>query len=148
MCCLTFDLFTIKGNLYKRLIQQLCGISDRIFFTSDRDMIDERFPALNERCKKVSIPSDIRKWCTGSAVGYKIDSDMIQYLYTYDNLNELLGDRMSSDNKTIFFYRQDEETAHTHIYNTTVKNLYIETNVKRIGEEFSIYEPWRSYYYH
>lgn len=137
-----FEPFTIKGKLYKRLIQQLCNISDRIFFTSvEDDFIAESLDALYGRCKGVDIPSDIRRGGSGSVVGYKIDGDMIQDLYTYDNLNELLGDRMSSDHKTIFFYRQDEETAHTYIHNIMDGHIEIITDDKRIGEEFSMYEP-------
>lgn len=133
--------FTIKGKLYKRLIQQLCDISDRIFFTSaEDDFIADSLATLYGRCERVDIPYDIRKEESGSVVGYKIDGDMIQELYTYDNLNELLGDGMSSDSKNILFYGRDEETAHTHIFNT-MSGYMIITDDKRIGEEFSMYEP-------
>lgn len=133
-----FDLFAIKGNIYKKLIKQLCQASDSIYFTCSMEYtIDEGIPELSGRCEQVSIPSDIRQWCNGDVVGYKIDGQLIQYLYTYDNLNELLGDRMSDENKTIFFCRQDEEIA--HIFNTMEKLIYIVTNDNAIMEEFSVY---------
>lgn len=61
-----FDLFTIKGNIYKRLIQQLCEVSDTIYFTCSMEyIIDEGIPELSGQCEQVGIPADIRQWCNG-----------------------------------------------------------------------------------
>lgn len=132
---MNFELFTIRGNIYRRLIQQLCQFSDRIYFTCDREYtIDEGIPELSEKCEQIGIPNSIRQWCNGDVAGYKIDVHMMQYLYTYENLNELLGDRMSTENKTIFFYKKDTQIA--HIFNTLAKTVYIETDDERIIRDY------------
>lgn len=132
---MNFDLFTIRGNIYKKLIRQLCRISDSIHFTCDREYtIDEGISELEGLCEQVAVPADVRQWCTGDVAGYKVDDYMVQYLFTYENLNELLGDRLSTENKTIFFYKQGRQIA--HIYSDLQKNMYIETDHQGIIKEF------------
>lgn len=132
---MNFDLFTIKGNMYKKLIQQLCQVSDSIYFTCSMEYtIDEGISELSGQCEQVGIPVNVRQWCNGDVVGYKIDVHMMQYLYAYDNLNELLGDRMSEENKTVFFYKQEKQIA--HIYNAILNIMYIVTDDERIIRDF------------
>lgn len=82
----------------------------------------------------VQVPVNIRKWCSGDVIGYKIDFPIIQYFYAYDNLNQLLGDRMSEENKTIFFYKQDKQII--HIYNAVQNTMYIDTDDEKIIRDF------------
>ena len=132
-----FDLYTIKEKIYKKLIQDLCQVSDCIYFTSDREYtIDEEgIHGVEGECERADNPPDVIKWCTGDVVGYKIDAHMMQYLYSYNNLNQLLGDRMSEQNKTIFFYSGTERVA--HIYNNMFKLIHIVTDEERIIRDFS-----------
>lgn len=105
------------------------------YFTSDREyLLSERIPELNEQCEMVQVPVNIRKWCSGDVIGYKIDFPIIQYFYAYDNLNQLLGDRMSEENKTIFFYKQDKQII--HIYNAVQNTMYIDTDDEKIIRDF------------
>ncbi len=135
---MNFDIFTLKGNLYKKLIQRLCQISDRIYFTSDREyLLSEGISELNGKCEMIQVPVNIRQWCSGDVIGYKIDFPIIQYLYAYDNLNELLGDRMSEENKTIFFYKQDKQIV--HIYNAIQNTMYIVTDDEKIIRDFFLW---------
>lgn len=132
---MNFDIFTLKGNLYKKLIQRSCQISDRIYFTSDREyLLSEGISELKGQCEMIQVPVNIRQWCSGDVIGYKIDFPIIQYLYAYDNLNELLGDRMSEENKTIFFYKQDKQIV--HIYNAVQNTMYIVTDDEKIIRDF------------
>lgn len=132
-----FDVGTIKGNIYKKLIQDLCQVSDSIYFTSDREyMFDaEGIHGVEDKCERADATPDVIKWCNGDVVGYKIDAHMMQYLYNYNELNLLLGDRMSIDNKTLFFYNGAECVA--HIYNQMYQVTCIETDEESIIRDFS-----------
>lgn len=134
-----FDVHKIKGKIYKKLIQELCQVSDNIFFTSDREYTvdEEGISEVEDECERVDIPSDVKKWCNGAVVGYKIDACMMQYLYSYNELNRLLGDRMSIENKTIFFYNGAERVA--HLYNQMHQITCIETEEESIIKDFRHY---------
>lgn len=134
-----YDLPTINGNIYKKIMNHLCDLSDTIYFTYYEDcLLNEEILELGGQCEKVIVSKGIRNQINSDTniVGYRVDFFVKKYLLEKDSFADLMYDRGEYGLETgVLFYKGNDRIAYIEL--TDFRDICFETADEELIQELS-----------
>ena len=128
-----FSSDIIKGKKYKKIVNYLCDVADKIYFTFYEDlMLNNKILELEQKCKIISVPKKIREQFDTDIIGYEVNIFITMYIFEYNSLYDLLRDRVYG---AVLFYSGNSEIVYIQLED--FNDIYIQTNDKNLIKEFS-----------